>query len=83
MSTVLHVGTYLQIGDDFDSRYRYLRSPANGVYEGRIVAGGTWGITIPSGSTPRIRFKIASYEIDFHPGSSVAPVQTVVGVTSV
>jgi len=42
MSTPFHVSTYVQMGDDFDSRNRFLRNPVNENYEGYIVAGETW-----------------------------------------
>lgn len=88
MSAAFHVGTYLSMGADFDSRNRYLRHPANGVYEGQIVAGETWSALVhdqgknASSYDVYFRFKMGGYSKDFDVGNSAAVNGTSTGVTS-
>jgi hypothetical protein len=87
MSAAFHVGTYLSMGADFDSRNRYLRKPADGVYEGQIVAGETWSTVINDGNNDSsyhvyLRFKMGDYTLDFDVGSSRAVTGVSTGVTS-
>jgi hypothetical protein len=87
MST-FHVSTYLKMGNDFDSRNRYLRQPADGNYEGYIVAGETWSFTwknISGRNRPiALQFKMAGYVFTPNPNGipPVTPTGISTGITS-
>lgn len=84
--TAFHVSTYLQMGDDFDSRNRFLKNPSNGIYEGAIVAGQSWSANISS-ELLAIKFVMGSYVFtvragDGNSGVYVNPTGVSMGVTS-
>lgn len=78
----LHIGTFMQIGT-VDTRKFYLRKPANGVYEGQIVAGETWSANpVKNGGNwyLNIQFKMGAYV--FSPGSGFGSPTTPTGVST-
>lgn len=84
--TAFHVSTYLQMGDDFDSRNRFLKHPSNGIYEGTIVAGQSWSANISS-ELLAIRFVMGDYVFtvrasDGNSGVYVNPTGASIGVAS-
>jgi len=86
MSTAFHASTYIQMGDDFDSRNRFLKNPANGIFEGAIVAGQSWSANIVS-DLLAIRFVMGSYVFtvrasDANSGVYVNPTGVSIGVAS-
>lgn len=84
MSTAFHVGTYLSMGTDFDSRNRYLRSRADGVYEGVIVAGETWNVSVDYSDRGYVAmvFKMDGYVLDFGNGEGPTPTGVATRVSS-
>jgi len=85
--TAFHVGTYLQMGDDFDSRNRFLKIRADGTYEGCIV-GGTgeaWSVNAERKSVNvnlSIRFRMGDYSLDVQQNSSALPYLDPTGTTT-
>jgi hypothetical protein len=84
MATVFHVGTYLSMGTDFDSRWRFLRNRADGVYEGGIASGETWnvGVDYDHFGSVALFFKMDGYSLDWGDGRISAPAGTVTRVSS-
>jgi hypothetical protein len=89
MSTAFHVSTYLQMGDDFDSRNRFLRQPADGIYEGYIVAGETWSFNWANFSGRNrpivLQFKMGGYVFTAARSTAVSPITPSgisIGITS-
>lgn len=58
-----HIGSYMQMGDDFDSRNRFLRIRADGAYEGIVASGETWavGVDFSKYGSVALIFKMDSY----------------------
>lgn len=87
MSTAFHVGTYLQMGDDFDTRNRFLKIRADGAYEGCIV-GGTgeaWSVNaVRNGVNVNlsIRFKMGGFTRDIQQNSADLPYLNPTGTTT-
>lgn len=85
--TVFHVGTYLQMGDDFDSRNRFSKIRSDGTYEGCII-GGTgeaWSVNaVRNGVNVNlsIRFKMGSYSLDIQQNSTAVPYLDPTGTTT-
>lgn len=84
--TTFHVSTYMQMGDDFDSRSRFLKQPAGGVYQGQIVAGETWSVKVDKTGTNnylvRLRFKMGNFVFDYSPGDSIATTGVSTGIST-
>ena len=64
--SAFHVSTYLQMGDDFDSRNRFLKQRADGSFEGCVIGGTSesWGITarlVDVTIEITLRFKMGGY----------------------
>lgn len=77
MSTAFHVSTYLRMGDDFDSRNRFLAQPSDAVYEGQVVAGESWSVNVTgtgNNTFLALRFKMGSYVFTPASGGSLVPV---------
>lgn len=84
--SIFHVSTYLQMGDDFDSRNRFLKQRADGSFEGCVV-GGTgeaWGINAALDNVTiliSIKFKMGNYAFTVQDFSQ-APAPTPSGTTA-
>lgn len=75
----LHIGTYLSMGDDFDSRDRFLKQRADGAYEGCIIGGSgeAWSVKaalVDVNIRIGIQFKMGDLNLVVQEQPSAAPV---------